>query len=117
PAPTAVAVPEEASPEPVPEPAPAQAAALEVVDEEPPLADDDYYEVDGDSYDYLMPTAEEAPAEVEPEPLPAARPATGLAAEWLDLFPRLGLAGMTGSIAANCTLVAIDGDTWRLHLD
>jgi DNA polymerase III subunit gamma/tau len=49
--------------------------------------------------------------------LPAAQPASGLAAEWLELFPRLGLGGMTGSIAANCSLVAKQGDQWTLHLD
>lgn len=83
-------------------------------DDEPPPADD-YYEVDMESYGYL---ADEAPQDaVEPEPEPAAMPATGLAAEWLDLFPRLGLAGMTASIGANCALVAVEGDTWHLHLD
>ncbi len=51
------------------------------------------------------------------QPMPAAQPATGLAAEWLDLFPRLGLSGMTGSIGANCTLVEANGDDWLLHLD
>ncbi|EVT86495.1 DNA polymerase III subunit gamma/tau [Pseudomonas aeruginosa VRFPA09] len=40
-----------------------------------------------------------------------------VAAEWLELFPRLGLGGLTASIAANCTLVAADGDHWHLHLD
>lgn len=88
-------------------------------DDEPPLPDEDYYEVDGeaDAYlDALESVGVAAPA-VEAEPQPAAQPATGLAAEWLDLFPRLGITGLTGSIAANCTLVAIEGDTWRLHLD
>jgi len=86
-------------------------------DDEPPLADEDYYETDIDSYSYGFESAAE-PAEVaEPEPLPTALPATGLSAEWLDLFPRLGISGMTGSIAANSTLVAVEGDTWRLHLD
>ncbi|RJG09741.1 DNA polymerase III subunit gamma/tau [Pseudomonas cavernicola] len=88
-------------------------------DDEPPLPDEDYYEVDGeaDAYlDALESVGAAAPA-IEAEPQPAAQPATGLAAEWLDLFPRLGITGLTGSIAANCTLVAIEGDTWRLHLD
>lgn len=58
-----------------------------------------------------------AAAPAEPEPLPASQPATGLAAEWLDLFPRLGLSGMTGSIGANCTLIEANGDDWLLHLD
>ncbi len=53
----------------------------------------------------------------EPEPLPAAQPATGLALEWLQLFPKLPISGMTGSIAANCTLISVKGDEWLLHLD
>ena len=57
----------------------------------------------------------DAPSPAEPE-LPAAQPATGLAAEWLDIYPRLGLAGLTASIAANCSLMAA-GDVWRLHLE
>ena len=44
-------------------------------------------------------------------------PATGLALEWLNLFPKLPISGMTGSIAANCTLIAVEGDSWLLHLD
>ncbi|AYC32628.1 DNA polymerase III subunit gamma/tau [Pseudomonas cavernae] len=87
-------------------------------DDEPPLADDDYYEVDSETaYLDVMPGLGEPEAAAESEPLPAAQPATGLAAEWLDLFPRLGISGLTGSIAANCSLVAVDGDTWHLHLD
>ena len=85
-------------------------------DDEPPPGDYDYYEPDADSLDYDF----DAPAQPEAavaEPLPAAQPATGLAAEWLDLFPRLGLSGMTGSIGANCTLIEANGDDWLLHLD
>lgn len=92
--------------------------------EEPPPADDDYYEVDADevdveAYAYLdaFPVEEPLPAKPEPEAEPAVAPATGLAAEWLELFQRLGLAGMTASIAANCTLVKVEGDHWLLHLD
>ena len=92
----------------------APAAAAED-DDEPPPGDYDYYEADADSLDYDFDAPAEAPA--EPEPLPAAQPATGLAAEWLDLFPRLGLSGMTGSIGANCTLIEANGDDWLLHLD
>ncbi|MET1077778.1 MAG: DNA polymerase III subunit gamma/tau [Pseudomonas sp.] len=117
--------PTPALPQQPPEPAPATSVAAadkappspqpQSDDDEPPLGDDDYYEIDGEADAYLdalvTPVAE--PAAVEP----AALPASGLAAEWLELFPRLGLAGMTGSIAANCTLVARDGDVWRLHLD
>ena len=91
-------------------------------DDEPPL-DEDYYapETDGAAYSYLdelaSETVHEAPVEVEPEVLPAAQPATGLALQWLELFPKLPISGMTGSIAANCTLIAVEGDDWLLHLD
>lgn len=83
---------------------------------------EDYDSVDMDAYAYLdgmQPVDDYAPAvpPAEPEPALAAAPATGLAAEWLALFPQLGLAGMTASIAANCTLVAVDGDHWSLQLD
>ncbi|SEQ82788.1 DNA polymerase-3 subunit gamma/tau [Azotobacter beijerinckii] len=97
-----------------------------VVAEEPPPADDDYYEVDGDevdveAYAYLeaFPVEVPAPSRPEPEPQaePAAAPATGLAAEWLELFQQLGLAGMTANIAANCTLARVEGNHWLLHLD
>ncbi|MFC0665711.1 DNA polymerase III subunit gamma/tau [Azotobacter chroococcum] len=91
---------------------------------EPPLADDDYYEVDADevdveAYAYLdaFPVEEPAPPKSQPEAEPAAAPATGLAAEWLELFQCLGLAGMTANIAANCTLAKVEGDHWLLHLD
>jgi DNA polymerase-3 subunit gamma/tau len=95
---------------------PAVAQAEEGDDDEPPPGDYDYAEVDGDSLDYDFDVSAAEP-QAEPEPLPAAKPATGLAAEWLDLFPHLGLSGMTGSIGANCTLIEADGDAWLLHLD
>ena len=91
-------------------------------DDEPPL-DEDYYapETDGAAYSYLDELASETvhdmPVEAEPEVLPAAQPATGLALQWLELFPKLPISGMTGSIAANCTLIAVEGDDWLLHLD
>ncbi|CEA01742.1 DNA polymerase III subunits gamma and tau [Pseudomonas saudimassiliensis] len=44
-------------------------------------------------------------------------PATGLAAQWLDMYPQLGVAGLTQSIAAHCQLVAADAAVWQLHLD
>ncbi|TXH92799.1 MAG: DNA polymerase III subunit gamma/tau [Pseudomonas sp.] len=84
-------------------------------DDEPPPGDYDYYEADADSLNYDFDASAAAPA--EPEALPAAQPASGLAAEWLELFRQLGLSGMTGSIAANCTLVERNGDDWLLHLD
>ncbi|WP_373388390.1 DNA polymerase III subunit gamma/tau [Pseudomonas alcaligenes] len=112
-APAAVDVPAEPAPAVQ---TPAVAAAEEGDDDEPPPGDYDYYEADADSLDYDF-DAPAQPEAVVAEPLPAAQPATGLAAEWLDLFPRLGLSGMTGSIGANCTLVEADGDDWLLHLD
>lgn len=85
-------------------------------DDEPPLGDYDYVEMDAESFEYDFEAVErDAPA--EPDVLPAAQPATGLAADWLVLFPKLGLAGMTASIGANCTLIAVEGDNWLLHLD
>ncbi len=107
---------------PVPEPSVAQVEAATPgidLDDEPPL-DEDYIEPDMDSaYSYLDELASEHTAEPAPEPEaePAAAPATGLALQWLELFPKLPISGMTGSIAANCTLIAVDGDHWLLHLD
>ncbi|WP_417707878.1 DNA polymerase III subunit gamma/tau [Pseudomonas sp.] len=91
-------------------------ADVEGGEDEPPLGDYDYVEMDAETLDYDFGQAETATPVVE-EPLPAAKPATGLAAEWLSLFPQLGLGGMTGSIAANCTLIEANGDDWLLHLD
>lgn len=90
-------------------------------DDEPP-ADDDYYMPEGDasSFSYLDELAEHVQEDVvaKPvEPLPAAKPATGLALQWLELFPQLPVSGMTGNIAANCTLISANGDDWLLHLD
>nr|WP_288453610.1 DNA polymerase III subunit gamma/tau [uncultured Pseudomonas sp.] len=87
-------------------------------DDEPPPGDYDYVAMDVDNLDYDFADAlgDDQP-QAEPEPEPAAMPATGLAAEWLEIFPKLGLSGMTGSIAANCTLIAAEGDKWLLHLD
>lgn len=103
--------------------APGETAADPAVvpaDDEPPPADDDYYEsaaaADSDVFmDELVLSA--GASDPLPDSSPAARPATGLAAEWLELCPAIGLSGMTGSIAANCTLVARQGDDWTLHLD
>ncbi|WP_296231420.1 DNA polymerase III subunit gamma/tau [Pseudomonas sp. UBA4617] len=127
----------EPAPAPPPAPAPMQAApahddeppfdpsAYAAVgmdrDDEPPL-DEDYYGGENDpvGFSYLDELAEhvqeEAPKPVA-EPLPAAKPATGLALQWLEMFPQLPVSGMTGNIAANCTLIAVDGDDWLLHLD
>ncbi|MDM3888901.1 DNA polymerase III subunit gamma/tau [Pseudomonas sp. BCRC 81390] len=127
----------EPAPAPPPAPAPMQAApahddeppfdpsAYAAVgmdrDDEPPL-DEDYYGGENDpvGFSYLDELAEhvqeEAPKPVA-EPLPAAKPATGLALQWLEMFPQLPVSGMTGNIAANCTLIAVEGDDWLLHLD
>ncbi|HZJ95046.1 MAG TPA: DNA polymerase III subunit gamma/tau [Thiopseudomonas sp.] len=43
--------------------------------------------------------------------------ATGLAAEWQQIYAQLNLAGMTASIAANCTLMDKQPTVWLLHLD
>ncbi|MEA5674320.1 DNA polymerase III subunit gamma/tau [Pseudomonas sp. MH2] len=85
-------------------------------------ADDDYYvpQADPAGFSYLDELAEhiqEDASAAAPEPLPAAQPATGLALQWLELFPQLPVSGMTGNIAANCTLISADGDDWLLHLD
>ncbi len=107
---------------PIPEPSVAAVDAATPgmdLDDEPPL-DEDYIEPDMDSaYSYLDELASEHAADPapEPEPEPAAMPATGLALQWLELFPKLPISGMTGSIAANCTLIAVDGDNWLMHLD
>jgi DNA polymerase-3 subunit gamma/tau len=107
---------------PIPEPSVADVDAATPgidMDDEPPL-DEDYIEPDIDSaYSYLDELASEHAAEPapEPEPEPAAAPATGLALQWLELFPKLPISGMTGSIAANCTLIAVDGEHWLMHLD
>ncbi|OEC36391.1 DNA polymerase-3 subunit gamma/tau [Pseudomonas cuatrocienegasensis] len=96
---------------------PVVAAASEeapFADDEPPPGDYDYVEMSAEALDYDF---EAVAPEQEAEPAPAAQPATGLAADWLELFPALGLSGMTGSIGANCTLVAVEGDRWSLHLD
>jgi DNA polymerase-3 subunit gamma/tau len=85
-------------------------------DDEPPLGDYDYCESDAENLDYDFSSVADEPLAI-PEPLPAAQPASGLAADWLALFPRLGLSGLTASIAANCSLIEASGDDWLLHLD
>ncbi|HCL55195.1 MAG TPA: DNA polymerase III subunit gamma/tau, partial [Pseudomonas sp.] len=86
-------------------------------DDEPPLTDEDYFEVENQAEAYFEELQQDETDQQEVEPLPAVEPATGLAAEWLELYLKLGLSGLTGSIAANCTLIAADGDDWLLHLD
>jgi DNA polymerase-3 subunit gamma/tau len=120
PNPTIIPEPPAAQPQPAPAALPAVEIAspveADVDDDEPPPGDYDYVEMDAESIDYDFDAAE-IEQSAEPQVLPAAQPATGLAADWLELFPKLGLSGMTGSIGANCTLIAVDGDNWLLHLD
>ena len=85
-------------------------------EDEPPLSDEDYFEAETLAEAYLHAFDESQP-ETAVEPQPAVEPATGLAAEWQDIYLKLGLSGLTGSIASNCTLVAVEGDRWLMHLD
>lgn len=86
-------------------------------DDEPPLTDEDYFEAENQAEAYLDELSQASDEPETAEPLPAVEPATGLAAEWLELYLKLGLSGLTGSIAANCTLIAVEGDRWLMHLD
>ncbi|WP_410953261.1 DNA polymerase III subunit gamma/tau [Pseudomonas sp. S1(2024)] len=139
PAPTPAPVMAEPAPAPAPAAAPTPAPAAPAHDDEPPFdpsayaavgmdrddeppLDEDYYggESDPVGFSYLDELAEHVQEEAPKPaavPLPAAKPATGLALQWLELFPQLPVSGMTGNIAANCTLIAVDGDDWLLHLD
>lgn len=109
----------EKRPEPIGEPE-HLASVVEVSepeDDEPPLTDEDYFEVETQAEAYLDGLDDAEPEQHLAEPAPAVEPATGLAAEWLDIYLKLGLGGLTGSIAANCTLIAVEGDRWLMHLD
>nr|MBF0684996.1 DNA polymerase III subunit gamma/tau [Pseudomonas sp.] len=90
---------------------------VEEQDDEPPLSDEDYFEAETQAEAYLHGLGETAPETPAREPEAAVEPATGLAAEWQDIFLKLGLSGLTGSIAANCTLVSVEDDRWVMHLD
>jgi DNA polymerase-3 subunit gamma/tau len=73
-------------------------------------------------YDYISSLSEEdaklAQSNVNLADLqPSIAQATGLAAEWQAVFAQLKLAGMTGSIAANCVLMEKSATAWLLHLD
>ena len=43
--------------------------------------------------------------------------ASGVAAEWLEIYPQLELAGMTASIAANCALIEKTAEHWLMHIE
>lgn len=90
-------------------------------DEEPPPFDENYFRPDAteacfEHFEAISLGEPETPFK-EHAPISHLPPATGLAADWIQLLPQLGLSGLTGSIAANCTLVAQEGDHWTLHLD
>ncbi len=112
----AQATPSEALAE-LPEPSVAVVPADDYDDDEPPLSDEDYFEAETQAEVYLH-GLDEAQAETSTaEPEPAMEPATGLAAEWQDIYLKLGLSGLTGSIASNCTLISVEDDRWLMHLD
>jgi DNA polymerase III subunit gamma/tau len=98
--------------------APSMPAASDADSEDDEDGEDDVIDTDV-AYAYLEALPDDAgePVELTAQVLPAALPATGLAAQWLALFPQLALSGLTASIAGNCSLVAVDGDHWLLHLD
>jgi len=103
--------------EPIASPVAAVSAPEATVDEDEEGAPEyDYEMADDSAYAYMdtLPDEPEVPVEIV---APAALPATGLAAQWLEMFAQLGLGGLTGSIAANCSLMAVEGDNWLLHLD
>ena len=92
-------------------------AADDPDDDEPPLSDEDYFEAETQAEAYLHGLDESQPEASAAEPEPAMEPATGLAAEWQDIYLKLGLTGLTGSIASNCTLISVEDDRWLMHLD
>lgn len=98
-------------------PAAAVSAAEPAADEDEEGAPEyDYEMADDSAYAYMDTLPDEPEVQVDIV-APAALPATGLAAQWLEMFALLGLSGLTGSIAANCSLMAVEGDNWLLHLD
>lgn len=107
---------------PAPAPTPIVSAETETpaeaADEEPPFDESYYSSMDASEacFEHFE-TLEQTEAQVIPEASLAAQPASGLAADWIELLPKLGLSGLTGSIAVNCTLVSQQGDCWSLHLD
>ena len=103
--------------EPIASPEPAVSAPEATVDEDEEGAPEyDYEMADDSAYAYMDTLPDEPEVQVDIV-VPAALPATGLAAQWLEMFTQLGLSGLTGSIAANCSLIAVEGDNWLLHLD
>ena len=130
------AAPSTAPVQPAVQPAPQPAtrtgtAAVITADDEPPEwlqnpPPDDSFDPDeaDDELDIAQYLGDWEPAEASAAVPPGAAEqvsdlpaATGLAARWLELYPALGVTGLTQSIAAHCQLMAIEGAVWRLHLD
>lgn len=93
--------------------------AIETYQEEDASEEEESYTPPEDYQVFLDDIEEQAISKTEPikplEELPP--PATGLAAEWIELFPQLKLSGITGSIASNCCLIAKDEYRWSFQLD
>ena len=85
-------------------------------DEPPPYSEADYLPADALAYWDEPSDAEKTTPAADLDFLSVA-PATGLAAQWQQIYDGLQLGGLTGSIAANCTLVAVQEQQWTLHLD
>ena len=80
-------------------PAAAVSAAEPAADEDEEGAPEyDYEMADDSAYAYMDTLPDEPEVQVDIV-APAALPATGLAAQWLEMFAQLGLSGLTGSIA------------------
>src|SRR5690606_20588148 len=99
------------------EPSVAVVATDDFEDDEPPLSDEDYFEAETQAEVYLHGLDESQAEASAVEPEPAMEPATGLAADGQDIYLKLGLSGLTGSIASNCTLISVEDDRWLMHLD
>ncbi len=92
----------------------------EAIEDDKDETDDEESYTSPEDYQAFLDQIDEPPVEETgyDDELTALPPhATGLAAEWLDIFPQLKLSGITGSIASNCCLVERDEHRWRFQLD
>ncbi|AZS51019.1 DNA polymerase III subunit gamma/tau [Entomomonas moraniae] len=92
----------------------------EVIEDDKDEADDEESYTSPEDYQAFLDQIDEPPVEETgyDDELTALPPhATGLAAEWLDIFSQLKLSGITGSIASNCCLVEKGEHRWRFQLD
>ena len=85
-------------------------------DEPPPYSEEDYLPADALDY-WGEPAAAAKTADSADLAFLSVAPATGLAAQWQQIYDGLQLGGLTGSIASNCTLAAVQENAWTLHLD